>query len=75
MTGPVLSLVRSSLLRLLSVFFAKFIVFSMRYDVFNVHAVISELNESDHAQVVTTDINDPPFFLVLEVIKTGKDGL
>jgi len=46
----------------------------MRHDVFDVHAVISELNESDHAQVIATDVYYPPFFLVFEVIKAWENS-
>jgi hypothetical protein len=47
----------------------------MRHNVFDVHAVISELNESNHAQVIATDVDHPPFFLVFEIIKAGENGL
>ena len=41
----------------------------MGEDVLHIHAVVDELDESDDAQGVSSDINDPPFVLVLEVIQ------
>jgi len=44
----------------------------MSHYVFDVHAVISELNKRNQTQVVAADIDDPPFIFVPEIIKRWK---
>ena len=38
-------------------------------DVLNIHALVDELDEADDSQVVASDINDPPFVLVSEIVQ------
>ena len=41
-------------------------------DMLHIHSLVDKLDESDNAQVVTGNINDPPFVLVLEIIQRRK---
>jgi hypothetical protein len=45
----------------------------MGENVFHIHTVMDKLDKGKNSQVVTSDIDDPPFVLVPEIIHRRKD--
>ena len=44
------------------------VVFRMGENVLHVHALVYKLDESYNSEMVTTNIKDPPFIFMLEII-------
>ena len=44
----------------------------MSHNVFDVHSIVTKLNEGDQPQIIATNIYDPPFISMFKIIQAWE---